>query len=86
MSSDDWRRDWLYFANGERLHRVVAITWREDCGLTSGPGETLCGRSGRLSIPGIMSRMGMPRCVRCCKLTGIPRGDGAPFNEDIEYP
>ena len=85
MSSEDWRRDWLVLPTWNRLHRVVDIEWDEEDS-PHGTGTTLCGRFGRLSIPGIMSRMGMPRCARCCKLTGIPRGDGAPFNEGIEYP
>ena len=44
-------------------------------------GETACGRSGRLSMPGVFSRMGAPRCKRCCRKTGVPPGNGAPFND-----
>ena len=49
-----------------------------------GIGTTLCGRKGSLTMPGIVSRMGLPRCAHCCRLAGIPRGDGAPANSDIE--
>jgi hypothetical protein len=33
-------------------------------------------------MPGIFSRMGAPRCKRCCKAVGIPAGNGAPYNDD----
>jgi hypothetical protein len=44
-------------------------------------GTTACGRSGRLDMPGIFSRMGAPRCKQCCKKVGIPAGKGAPAND-----
>ena len=49
-----------------------------------GEGITICGRKGSLMMPGIFSRIGLPRCSRCCDILGIPRGEGAPFNQGID--
>ena len=45
-------------------------------------GTTACGLSGRLSMPGIFSRIGAPRCKKCCRKVGIPDGNGAPYNDE----
>jgi hypothetical protein len=45
-------------------------------------GETACGTSARLTIPGVGSRMGCPRCVACCDRLGYPHGDGSPKNDE----
>lgn len=69
------------------LHRVSSIDWDdwggEPADKITGYGRTVCGVEGRLAMPGILSRMGLPRCARCCDFVGIPRGDGAPFNEGM---
>lgn len=41
----------------------------------------VCGRTLDLAYPGISSRFGMPRCRDCCRVLGIPAGDGTPCNE-----
>mgnify|MGYP000853826932 CR=1 FL=1 len=79
---DDWRRRWLVLPSWNRLHRVSEIEWDEEDS-PYGTGTTLCGLSGHLHIPGIFSRMGLPRCAHCCRLAGVPRGDGAPANHGI---
>ena len=57
--------------------------WDVDEGCPRGiEGTTACGRSARLDMPGIFSRMGAPRCKVCCKKAGIPSGDGAPYNDN----
>jgi hypothetical protein len=64
------------------LHRVSSIVWDDEAFLVSGEGETLCGQIGILAMPGIFSRIGRPRCPECCRLTGVPEGDGAPYNSE----
>lgn len=46
-------------------------------------GRTLCGRSCRLTIPGVFSRMGAPRCPACCAAAGLPPGAGSPKNDPL---
>jgi len=88
---DDWRSRWLQLGSrGEVLHRIESLDvdleneWREE--VTNAEGRSVCGRDGWFFIPGIFSRMAAKRCDRCCDLLGIPHGDGAPFNSDIEEP
>lgn len=83
IPDERWHSRWLVFpVSWSRLHRVSEIEW-EDENMIGGRGVTLCGRSGYLTMPGILSRMDLARCARCCRLAGVPRGDGAPFNDDI---
>lgn len=72
--------DWAQFPTGSILH--AADTFDGDDGLipVGGQGVSVCGRSGRLGIPGIFSRMGAPRCKRCCTVLGWPSGVGSPKN------
>lgn len=79
----DWRCRWLVLPRWGALHRVAWIDWEDDDHI-AGIGSTACGRMGRLFMPGFMSRMGLPRCARCCAAAGVPRGDGAPFNQGID--
>lgn len=41
-----------------------------------------CGAGRRLTIPGVGSRLCLPRCATCCGLTGLPEGVGSPKNDD----
>jgi hypothetical protein len=83
---EHWRSRWLVLPTWDRLHRVSEIEWEGDDAddLRHGTGTTLCGRKGYLQMPGVLSRMGLPRCAHCCRLAGVPRGDGAPFNQGLE--
>lgn len=84
MPDEHWRSRWLVLPSWNRLHRVSEITWEGDEDeMNRGYGVTLCGRKGYLVMPGILSRMGGQRCAHCCRLAGVPRGDGAPFNQGI---
>jgi hypothetical protein len=83
LPDDHWRSRWLVLPGWHRLHRVADIEW-DDEDMISGHGTTLCGQTGRLRMPGIFSRLGLPRCAHCCRLAGVPRGDGAPANVGIE--
>lgn len=40
-----------------------------------------CGLRTRFDLPGLFSRMGTPRCQRCCKSLGIPWGHGSGAND-----
>lgn len=84
------RLDWVVTASygsyrdGGRLHALASF---DDAELAEeqwgGAGTTLCGfHSEWLNIPGIFSRMGQKRCNRCCDLSGYPRGEGSPKNDD----
>jgi hypothetical protein len=69
MPVAEW--DWTVLPSWGRLHAPLRRT------------ATVCGRVGDLAIPGLFSRDavgGLPRCVRCCAVTGMPRGYGAPKN------
>lgn len=84
LDDNHWRSRWLVLPSWNRLHRVAEIAWDDDDdGMRQGVGTTMCGRTGFLVMPGIFSRMGLPRCAHCCRLTGVPTGDGAPYNDDI---
>ena len=88
----EWRWRWMVLPSWNVLHRVAELEeqWEEppyeDERLPHGEGQTVCGRSGYLFMPGVFSRMGLRRCAHCCDRLGIPRGDGSPFNEGIEEP
>lgn len=86
LSQDDWRSRWLVLPRWGVLHRIATIEWDEPDEKISGNGATLCGRTGRLNMPGILSRMGLKRCPKCCRLMGVPQGDGNPYNEGILEP
>ena len=87
LSDYHWHSRWLVLPSWRVLHRVSDdMVWEGDDAddMRQGTGTTMCGRKGFLTMPGIFSRMGLARCAHCCRLTGVPRGDGAPFNQDIE--
>lgn len=74
-----WRWRWLVFRNYERLHRFKSLIWDE--ARWAGVGTTVCGRKGALIMAGVFSRIGLPRCQYCCRMLGLPQGNGAPFND-----
>jgi hypothetical protein len=79
--SGDWRSRWLVCgATGKALHRIATIRWEDPYDAIAGRGVTVCGLRGRFRVPGLFSRLGLRRCVRCCVRLGIPAGPGAPFN------
>lgn len=83
IGDDHWASRWLVLPRSwNRLHRVSEIEW-DDGDMIRGEGVTVCGRKGYLTMPGVISRMGLERCAHCCKATGVPLGNGAPFNQDI---
>lgn len=41
-----------------------------------------CGRRAPVAYtPGVLERQSTPRCPRCCKATGLPKGNGTPHND-----
>ena len=74
--------DWVDTPTGERLHHLASL---DDPELTDsewqGTGRTTCGLRSTFRIPGLMSRMGVDRCARCCDRLGIARGVGSPKND-----
>jgi hypothetical protein len=84
-----WREiaewDWVWLGAGNVLHAVADVTNDADEDWY-GEGKTECGQSGVMTIPGLFSRMGAIRCVRCCKATGMPQGEQSPKNVDACRP
>lgn len=48
-----------------------------------GDGPTMCGLEGPVTIPGIFSRIRLPRCATCCQIMLFPEGNGSPKNDDL---
>lgn len=73
---------WTYMPpNHDVLHH--AAQWNPDPDETYDPtGRTSCGKWGELSIPGLFSRMALPRCTACCDALGYPPGTGSPKNSE----
>lgn len=85
---DDWRSRWVNVERGRTIHRLRTLTsdrrtWK---GFPSGEGITVCGKEGKVWMPGFLSRLSAPRCVACCRLLGIPKGSGAPYNDPSMFP
>ena len=77
--------DWVVTRSHGRLH--APLVWEDPEYHAMVPdGRTVCGVSGELHIPGFFSRLGLPRCQRCCAMTGMPPGRGSPKNDDACRP
>ena len=75
--------DWVQIDTDDLLHAVATLANEDDADREwMGTGETACGRSGEMWIPGLFSRMGDRRCERCCERTGMPAGVGSPKNSE----
>ena len=68
----------LHYVPGENEH-----TWDGwwDVGPWPKDRTGVCGETFPATLPGMFSRMGAPRCVRCCDVLGITHGKGAPVND-----
>ncbi len=84
---EHWPWRWMYTERCRtdgKLHRVVQVREQEDWAWVGVIGRTACGIDGKLLMPGMFSRMGRPRCKHCCRIVGVPEGDGAPYNQGID--
>ncbi len=77
--------DWVVTKSYSRLH--APLIWEDpEYHACVDDGQTVCGLTGWLSIPGFFSRMGKERCKHCCRMTGMPQGIGSPKNDDACRP
>lgn len=81
--------EWMVTGDWNRLHYVPADRdeeWLERTSDGGMIGRSACGREALWELPGILSRLGRPRCAHCCREVGIPRGDGCPVNDETLNP
>ena len=81
----DWVWRWLVTPAWLRLHRVVGYVERDDDEMMGvSDAVTACGlRRPFLRMPGMLSRMMLPRCKHCCRKLGVVDGAGAPYNSGM---
>lgn len=78
---------WLTTGRWQRLHAIpaTAITPEQMRNAIDDaqPAAALsaCGLPRGWDMPGIASRLALPRCPHCCRTLGIPAGKGTPANE-----
>lgn len=83
---------WLYTSKDKHkfLHYVHGLTdwdeaaWklRESQFDGARPWTAACGLSALFDFPGLLSRIGAKRCVKCCESIGITAGIGCPVNDE----
>lgn len=86
---EPWYREWVQFPGGGdsgTLHRAGAVAWDGPGAWEHGHGSALCGRTGVVVVPGILSRLGAPRCPACCAAAGVNVYFGHPRNERAPAP
>jgi len=77
--------DWVVSRAWNTLHHVQLsdgqwAQWEPGDWLT-GPVRLSCGRTAAgICVPGVITRMGAPRCTGCCRAVGYPPGKGSPKN------
>jgi hypothetical protein len=84
LSNDEWHWRWQYADADDYdfLHRIAApFSAKDKEGWEFEAGTAVCGLKGTFQMPGVMSRMGRPRCPKCCEIMSVPEGDGAPYNQ-----
>ena len=101
LAESNIRSRWMQFLGGsDVMHRLSSMEWgtgiydgdqraieEQQEYHQGGTGVTVCGRSGRMWMPGIGSRLDAPRCRQCCKGVGIPFGYGIPLNANtLDFP
>jgi len=77
--------DWWYGPPKYRVLHAADVTYNE-AEDTAGYGVSACGWRAHFAIPGIFSRMGLPRCAKCCVKLGYPGGIGSPKNDEACRP
>lgn len=83
-ATDKWWGQWVqHGGRSPVLHRILRHDRAEwDKNEVWGGGESACGMVATFHVPGIVSRMGAPRCKKCCRKRGIPFGYGNPRNDE----
>ncbi len=77
-----WTYRWVQLAERGVLHRVRHAEDRRSWLIDKrGTAETVCGKTGTAWMPGFLSRLGCPRCARCCRALDLRRGLGSPYND-----
>lgn len=71
---------WLTCRTWDRLHAVPGRDTDEDALAELPVLRAVCGITTVMIWPGFVSRLGMPRCVHCCRRLHIPAGKGTPAN------
>lgn len=84
MTPRNRHRDWLVLDSWNRLHRVVEIDHDELEREGFAMGVAACSVYGRFQVPGVLSRLGLPRCAHCCRAVGVPVGNGNTLNGGID--
>lgn len=82
-----WNQRWKVTRKWDVLHRVARIDqviYDSPKHPTSIMGATCCGIEGHLVMPGIFSRLGLPRCPTCCQIAKVIEGGGMPGNYGID--
>ena len=77
--------NWAVTEHGRVLHGVEQLNSvgdHEESPDTWAYGDTFCGYSGKLYVPGLLTRMGARRCKKCSRILGWPDGHGSPKNDD----
>ena len=78
---------WLTTGKWRRLHAIPgnAITLEQMRAAIDDAqparAASACGLDRPWDMPGIGSRLSLPRCPHCCRTLGIPTGRGTPVNE-----
>lgn len=78
--------DWFVTRKANALHYArltpdQCVQLQEN-GIARGAIKLYCGiRVPMLTIPGVLNRLGLYRCKRCCKMLHIPPGLGSPRND-----
>lgn len=88
-TADNLRHWWLTTAaSWNRLHAVPgdAVDPNDENALELLRANELtltarCGVRAVMAWPGVFSRLGRARCGHCCRVLGIPSGNGTPGNE-----
>lgn len=88
-----WKQAWKVLPSWQRLHRIARIDdfdhgdFNEDPDdMTSILGVACCGAKGHFIMPGLFSRMGMPRCAHCARIAGVEDKPGIPGNGPVSGP
>lgn len=88
-----WKQAWKH-QRGSRLHRLARI---DECDVLDAVGDpddvthvrgaACCGAEGIFEMPGILSRLGAPRCPACAAAAGVDaRRRGIPGNGEAAGP